>query len=111
MSWEHWNAGLIPGPAQRVKDLVLLELRLSSQLWLGSDPWPRNSMCHGAAKKKKTSKTKLELLKSSYSNLISRFNHLRTKLTCILTSTKYLPSIKHVKELNEPFTPILGAEY
>ena len=26
-----------------------------SQLWLGSDPWPGNSISHGAAKKEKTS--------------------------------------------------------
>ena len=34
---------MIPGPAQWVKDLVLL----------GSDPWPRNSICRGAAEKEK----------------------------------------------------------
>ena len=36
-------------PAQWVKDLVL-------QLWFESDPWPGNSMCHGAAKKGKENK-------------------------------------------------------
>ena len=50
MSWEGWNAGLTPGPAQWVKDPAL------PQLQLGSDPWPGNSMCHvhGAAKKRKS---------------------------------------------------------
>jgi len=52
-SLEHWDAGLIPGLAHWVKDLALLQLCQRSQLWLGSDPWPRNSTCHGAAKKKK----------------------------------------------------------
>ena len=50
---EHWDAGSIPGPAQWVKALVLLQLWRSLHLWLGSDPWPGNSICHGAAKKKK----------------------------------------------------------
>ena len=40
-------AALIPGLAEWVKDLALLQLRL------GSDPWSENSLCHGAAKKKK----------------------------------------------------------
>ena len=43
-SWEHRNADSIPGPAQRVKDLVLLHLRL------GYDPQPRGSMCIRVAK-------------------------------------------------------------
>ena len=36
--------------AQWVKDLVLPQLWLRSRLHLGSDPWPRNSICHGVAK-------------------------------------------------------------
>ena len=39
--------------AQWVKGLVLPQLQLRSQLQLGSDSWPGNSICHGAAKKKK----------------------------------------------------------
>ena len=35
---------------------VLPQLQCKSQLWLGSDPWPRNSIFCGAAKKKKTKK-------------------------------------------------------
>ena len=49
-SWDHWDMGLIPSPAQWVKDLALFQLSLRSRLWLGSDPWPGNSICHGAAK-------------------------------------------------------------
>ena len=61
---ECWDAGSIFSPAQCVKDLALLQLwlklklRLRSQLWLGSDPWPRNSICLGTAKKKKKKKKK-----------------------------------------------------
>ena len=44
--------GSILGPAQWVKDLALLKLWLRSRLWLGSDPWPRGSICLRAAKKK-----------------------------------------------------------
>ena len=55
-SWEYWDAGSIPGLAQWVKDLVLLQLQYKSQLWLESDPWPRISICHRVAKKKKKKK-------------------------------------------------------
>ena len=50
VSWEHWDVGLIPILAQWIKDLVLLQLWFGSQLWLRSDPWPGNSICHRAAK-------------------------------------------------------------
>ena len=41
-----------------LKDLALPLLRHRSQLQLGSDPWPENSICHRAAKKKRKSKEK-----------------------------------------------------
>ena len=52
--WEHWDTGLIPGPAEWVKDLELLQLQLQLryQLWLGCDPWTGNSICLGVAKMK-----------------------------------------------------------
>ena len=53
-SWERWNTGWLPGPAQWVMDLALLQLRLRSQLWLRSDPRSGHFMCRGAAKKGKT---------------------------------------------------------
>ena len=53
VSWECWDLGVIPSPAQWVKNPVLLQLRLSSQLQLQSDPWLSSSMCQGAEKKKK----------------------------------------------------------
>ena len=37
-----WSMGLIPGPVQWVKELVLSQLWHSLQLWLGFDPWPGN---------------------------------------------------------------------
>ena len=40
------------GPSQWVKDLAQLWFR--SQLRLGSDPWPRNSICRRTSKKTKT---------------------------------------------------------
>ena len=52
-SWEHWDTGSTLGPVQWVKDLALPQLWLRSQLQLRSDPWPGNSICHGAARKEK----------------------------------------------------------
>ena len=43
-SWERWDTGLIPSPAQWVRDPVL-------QLWPRSDPWPENPICCEVAKK------------------------------------------------------------
>ena len=62
-SWEHWDAGLILDPAQWVKDLVLPQLQLTSQLQLQSDPWPGNSICLGAAKKEEKKKSYPDFLK------------------------------------------------
>ena len=64
--WNQWRLGSIgsignigalglrfdPSPAQWVKDLALPQLWLGSQLRLGSDPCPGNSVCRGAAKTK-----------------------------------------------------------
>ena len=47
VSWECWDAGSIPGLAECVKFLGLLQVKLRSQLWLRSDPWPGKSMCLG----------------------------------------------------------------
>lgn len=35
-----------------LKDTVLPQPEHRSQVWLGSDPWPRSSICQRAAKKK-----------------------------------------------------------
>lgn len=53
VSWKRWDAGLTPGLAQWVKNLVLLQPKLRSQLQFGSNPWPGTSTCHGQPKKKK----------------------------------------------------------
>ena len=47
LSWAHRDAASIPSLAQRVKDLS------SPPLQLGSDAWPRSSICYGVAKKEK----------------------------------------------------------
>ena len=54
----------LPSRAQWVQDPVLPQMQHRSQLRLGSDPWPRNSVCCrmskkvGKKKKKKKEKTK-----------------------------------------------------
>ena len=60
--WDPWHlqrqdAG-IGSPAQHsgLKDLVLLQLWHRSQLQLRSDPWLRNSICCGVAKKENKNK-------------------------------------------------------
>ena len=47
--WQHPGSA-VPSLAQWVKDLVLPQLWLRSQLQLGSDPWPGSSISCGAAK-------------------------------------------------------------
>ena len=42
-----------PWPGTAGWDLALPQLQLQLKLWLRSDRWPGNSMCHGAAKKEK----------------------------------------------------------
>ena len=52
--------GQSPAQHNESKDLVLLQLRRGSQLWLQSDPRPENSIYHGAAKRKKKEKKRKE---------------------------------------------------
>ena len=45
----------LPALRSELKDLALPQLWCRSQLQLGSDPWPRNSICLGFGHKKKGS--------------------------------------------------------
>ena len=56
-SWERWDAGLIPGLAQWIKDPELLPLRSRSQLQLGSNPWPGELHMPWSGQKRKKEKT------------------------------------------------------
>ena len=58
MSWEHWDPGSIPRPAQWGEDPALPRLRLGSQLRL------RSSRRRGVAPKKKKPKTRVVVLLS-----------------------------------------------
>ena len=53
-SWERWDKGSIPDPAQWVKDLALPQLWLRLRLWLKSDliPGPRAPYAEGQQKTK-----------------------------------------------------------
>ena len=53
-SLQLWNKGSIPDRAPWVKDPQLWWHQL--QLWLTPDPWPGNSVCQVAAKKKEKKK-------------------------------------------------------
>ena len=50
ISLEPWNISSNPVPTQWVKDLAFLQLHYRLQL-RECDPWPGNSICHGASKK------------------------------------------------------------
>ena len=70
VSWEHQDAGSIPGPAQLVKNLPLPHLRLQSKLWLEWDPRPPGTPnAKGEAKKEnKKERGKNKKLKTIYVN-------------------------------------------
>ena len=55
VQWDWRGLSEAPGHSfhPRLAQRVLPQLRHRSQLWLGSDPWPGNSIRHEAAKKEK----------------------------------------------------------
>ena len=80
-SWKQWDAGPIPGPAQWVKDPGLPQLRLRSQLWLGSDPCPREIYLPRGGQKRKKRK---EMIQSTQSTKMFRATFLATQKRCSL---------------------------
>ena len=66
-SLECWDASLIPGLAQLVKDPGLQQLWHGSQVWFASDPWPGNSYAMGRPKqtKKKRNQTNIHVIKQN----------------------------------------------
>jgi len=58
VSLEHWGTGLIPSPAQWVKDLALLQLQCRLQLGLDLIPGPGTPHAMGQTKRKQNKQTK-----------------------------------------------------
>ena len=111
-SWEHWDAGSIPGPAQWVKSQVLPQLWLRSKLWLGSDPWPGNSICCRVDKKEKKKNLNFHMVKEKNTthkvkrptggNISNMYIRKRTNFL-IKMSCSFKPKGKRVKEIKRQF--------
>ena len=56
VSWEHWDMGLIAGPAQWVKDLVFPQLHLGQDCGSGLIPGPGAPYALGQPKMKNKTK-------------------------------------------------------
>ena len=65
-----WHSG--------VKDPAVRQLQCRLQMWLRSDPWPRNSICYRVAKKKKKERKRPQLTLSLHPHII-RKGHGRTQ--------------------------------
>lgn len=67
-------------------------------MWLGFDPWPRNSICHGAAKSKKKRKKErktistLSLVNLSFAAELRPVTEQdRRKIVCLLSKVAGIP--------------------
>ena len=76
------DAASIPGLAQWVKDLVLLQLWRGSQLQLTFSPGPGNSICCAMAKRKKKRVRKKEMSCLSAMFCLSPPKHGKDKCLC-----------------------------
>ena len=75
-------------PHNELKDPALPQHRL--QLWLGSDPWPVNSICHRATPKKKKKKKKKSTKTILYSAYFSNISEILQYLTlCSLINLEF----------------------
>ena len=74
-SLQCWDAGRIPGLVQWIKDLALPQLWHRLQVQLRSDPWPGNSIFHGAAKKKKKKIPPRKVPQAQITSLVNSFKH------------------------------------
>ena len=92
VSWEHWDAGSIPSPAQWVKKLVLPQPQFRLRLRLRSDPWPGNSICLGAAKQKKKRKRKEKHKLNGFNIFLSVWKSLCNK-NCSKVHTIFIHSL------------------
>ena len=78
VSLQHQEADSIPSPVQWVKGsgTATAVTQAATVAWM--DPWPRNSICHRAAKRenKKEGKKKVVSIKCSYPDVHSRTSSL-----------------------------------
>ena len=83
VSWEHWDMGSIPSPAQQVKDLALPQLWLRLRWALRSDPWPESSICWGVTPPKKCVGGAVFLLEASGEDSFPYFSSFWRLLTSL----------------------------
>ena len=109
-SWEHWNADLIPSPAQWVKDPVLLQLRLRSplpQIWFLA--WELHMPLGGQEQQKKHifKENTVWVYKYMYALCMCTYQHLEHTNTH-KEWNKYLQSEKTKLTHNIPLIRLMG---
>ena len=76
VQWDWWclcsTRAQVQSPAQPsgLKNLVLPQLWHRLKLWLRSDSWPRNSICHGEARTKKKKKKRKKERKIFFTTML-----------------------------------------